>query len=221
MSEPSPDAPRPNPNAPPPGGLRCPADWEQAYVDGRVPWDLGAAPPALERVVARFAADRDAGRDDLRRVFVPGTGRGHDARAFASAGFDVTANDIAATAVAEGRALDAAAGVRMTWLQHDLFALPAALEGGFDLVWEQTCFCAIPPERRDDYVQAVARLLRPGGTWVGVLWNVGRPGGPPYTITREHVERHFLEAFALVSVEDVPAWSERRYDEILVELRRR
>ncbi len=208
--------------SPVPGNdLHCPKDWEQAYLDGNSPWDLGAAPPSLQRVVAELVQTREAGDGSVERVFVPGTGRGHDARAFAAAGFDVTANDIAATAVAEGKALDAEAGLSMTWSRADLFALPADLDGSFDLVWEQTCFCAIPPARRDDYVAAVARLLRPGGSWVGVLWDVGRPGGPPFAINREHIEQHFLAAFEIVSVEDVPVWSDRRFDEILVRLRKR
>lgn len=207
--------------SPVPGNdLRCPKDWEQAYLDGHSPWDLGAAPPSLLRLIAALGDPKDAAGAGYRRVFVPGAGRGHDARAFARAGFEVTANDIAPSAVAAGRALDAAEGLAMTWLEDDLFALPAGLDASFDLVWEQTCFCAIPPERRDDYVAVVARLLRPGGLWVGVLWDVGRPGGPPYAITREHVERHFLAAFELVSVEAVPPWTERRFDEILVTLRR-
>lgn len=220
MSATASDAEGPRRGAPPPGGLRCPADWERSYVDGHMPWDLGEAPPSLLGVIADLGDPAD-GAATARRVFVPGAGRGHDPRAFARAGFDVTANDIAPSAVAAGRALDAAEGLAMDWLEADLFALPARLDGTFDLVWEQTCFCAIPPDRRDDYVEAVARLLRPGGTWVGVLWDVGRPGGPPYPITRAEVERHFLEAFALVSIEDVPAWSDHRYDEILVRLRRR
>ena len=208
--------------SPVPGNkLHCPKDWEQAYLDGHSPWDLGEAPPALVRFIEGLIDPDDPAASTHTRVFVPGTGRGHDARAFARAGFDVTANDIAPSAVAEGQALDEAEGLTMTWLAGDLFALPPELDGTFDIVWEQTCFCAIPPERRDDYVAAVARLVRPGGTWVGVLWNVGRPGGPPFAITREHVEQHFLDAFEIVSIEDVPAWTERRFDEIFVTLRRK
>jgi len=204
--------------------LRCPKDWENAYVTGTVPWDLGRAPPVLEARIREIVASREAAGDDAApgpRVFVPGAGRGHDARAWLAAGGAVTALDIAPTAVAEGRALDAAEGVSMTWLEADLFDLPAELDGTFDIVWEQTCFCAIDPARRGEYVEVIARLLAPGGAWMGVVWEVGRPGGPPWSLTRADIEQHFAARFDFEVVRAVAPWTKQRWDELFVELRKR
>lgn len=189
---------------------RCPRDWEQAYVDGRVPWDLGSAPPALEALVARTPPGR---------VFVPGAGRGHDARAWARGGSAVTALDVSPTAVAEARALDAASGAVVTWIAGDLFDLPRDLAGAFDVVWEQTCFCALAPEQRDAYVDAVADVLAPGGRFHGILWNTGQPGGPPYAVTGEDIDRHLGRRFEILAVTPIEPWTDARWDEVLVSAR--
>jgi SAM-dependent methyltransferase len=39
--------------------------------------------------------------------------------------------------------------------------------GEFDAIIEHTCLCALPPEWRERYRDAVARLLKPGGLLIG------------------------------------------------------
>ncbi len=187
-------------------------DWNQRYTEGDTPWDLDAPPPALLRVIA--AAPRGL------RVLVPGAGRGLDAIAWAEAGHEVVAIDFAPLAVASMRERVAARGVAIEVLQADIFQLPEALAGTFDRVWEQTCFCAIPVERRGDYVRSMASVLRPGGCLVGLLWNHGRPGGPPYDVRREDVEALFPPLFTVDRIEAVPDSIARRAPEMLVTLRR-
>jgi SAM-dependent methyltransferase len=114
---------------------------------------------------------------------VLGAGRGHDAREFARHGFTVTAVDFAADAVRDMRALaDPQAPVAI--LQADIFALPHTLDGAFDYVLEYTCFCAIAPPRRSRYADLIARLLRPGGTYVALAFPLDdHAGGPPFAIS--------------------------------------
>jgi len=52
--------------------------------------------------------------------------------------------------------------------------------GQYDLILEQTFFCAQILERREEYVRHVASLLKRGGRLVGVLFNVdfGKEGPP-------------------------------------------
>ena len=45
---------------------------------------------------------------------------------------------------------------------------------------EHTCFCAIDPARRPAYLDAVVRLLAPGGWLLALFWCHDRPGGPPW-----------------------------------------
>ena len=88
----------------------------------------------------------------------------------------------------------------------DLFDLPADLRDAFDWVCEHTCFCAIDPARRADYVAAVARALRPGGRLLAIFyldpWNAGEPlppgGGPPFGTTVAELDGLFGPTFALL-----------------------
>ena len=145
-------------------------DWNARYQSGRPPWDLDAPAPALVDLLANLPREP-------QRVLVPCAGLGHDAIAWAKAGYQVTAVDFAPLAVAGARQQADALGVALTILQADLFKLPEAFQGAFDIVWEQTCLCALDPSKRMDYLQAMARVLRAGGVFYGLFWNHGRPGG--------------------------------------------
>lgn len=196
-------------------GATDPQDWEQRYREGRTRWDLGGAPPVLVRAIAARPAP------PRLRVLVPGAGFGHDALAWARAGHRVASVDLAPSAVRALRACAERAGLTLDVREGDLFALPAAWSSAFDVVWEQTCFCAIPPERRLDYVRAVAEALVPGGTYLGLFWNHGQPAGPPYDIAWEAVRSLFLGRFEEAGAEPVPDSVPGRSHETLVTLRRR
>jgi methyl halide transferase len=132
------------------------------------------------------------------RVAVPGCGRGHDARALARAGYAVVGFDFAAAAIEEARALARRDGVDVTYERRDLFALGRDYAGQFDGVWEYTCFCAIAPRRRREYVEVLERILRPGGWLLAVFWPV-RPGGggPPFPMSRAGVRRLLAPGFRI------------------------
>ncbi|WP_257310361.1 TPMT family class I SAM-dependent methyltransferase [Geothrix fuzhouensis] len=78
---------------------------------------------------------------------------------------------------------------------------PSAARGGagtgpWDAIFDHTCFVAMDPERRRDYVEACARHLRPGGLWMAVIFDdvQGRPGPPhaiPLETCRELADPHF------------------------------
>ena len=57
----------------------------------------------------------------------------------------------------------------------------------FDWLFEHTLFCAIEPGRRDDYMQAVMRWLKPDGQFLGVHYMLREGEGPPYGVTQEEL----------------------------------
>lgn len=181
--------------APTPG----PVGWEQRYRDGNTPWDLGGPPPALIDALGR-APLQDAGR----RVLVPGAGFGHDALALARAGHHVTAVDIAPSPCGALRVRAARVGLEVEVLEADVLALPAALRGAFDLVWEQTCLCALAPEDHSRYVDSMARALRPEGRYLGLFWHHGQPAGPPHDMPPERVRALFAPRFTEIELRPVP-----------------
>jgi SAM-dependent methyltransferase len=162
-----------------------PAFWRDLYRRGEDGWDLGGPAPALAAHLAR--APLPPGR-----VAVPGCGRGHDARLLASLGHQVHAFDFAPEAVAEARRLARAAGLAVTVEERDVFGLAADHAGAFDGAWEYTCFCAIDPARRAEYVDVLARLLRPGGWLLACFFPLRDVGpGPPFPVS-EHEVRDLL-----------------------------
>ena len=54
-------------------------------------------------------------------------------------------------------------------------------EGSYDLIIEQTFFCAIPPHRRKEYAEKAASLLKDNGKVTGVLFDTSfEKQGPPF-----------------------------------------
>ncbi|MDB4991487.1 MAG: thiopurine S-methyltransferase [Myxococcaceae bacterium] len=171
------------------------AAWNARYAQGQTGWDRGGAAPALVALLTRIPHGQSALTSGRARVLVPGAGFGHDAIAWAGAGFDVTAVDFAKLAVIGLRQWAEAAGVTLRALEADIFELPHELEGAFDVVWEQTCLCAIDPARRHEYVQMLERVLVPGGTVYALLWNHQRAGGPPFDLPLASTRALFEPAF--------------------------
>jgi SAM-dependent methyltransferase len=145
------------------------------------------------------------------RVAVPGCGRGHDARFLASRGWEVVGFDFADAAVREARALAGAARGAATFEQRDIFTLPRDFSGAFDGVWEYTCFCAIEPRRRAEYVAAMAAIVRPGGWLLGCFYpiRVGG-GGPPFPVAMAEVRRLLGEFFRIERALPAPRPAPRR-----------
>lgn len=173
-----------------------PNAWNQRYLEGSTGWDLKAPAVALSQLLAGFPRAK-------KRVFVPGAGFGNDAIAWAQAGHDVVAADFAPLAVAGMKERAEKSKVQLTALQADIFALDASLDGSFDIVWEQTCLCAIDPARRPAYVDAMHRMLKPGGTMYALLWNRKVEGGPPYDLPRALTHALFAARFDILRVDTV------------------
>lgn len=179
-------------------------EWNQRYAEGRTGWDLGAVPPVVERE----AKARLASASGPSRVLVPGAGKAHDARGWARHGHEVTAVDLAPLALEAARELAEAEGVTLELVQADVTALPDDWTDRFDLVWEQTCLCALPPELRVPYLDELARVLAPGAELLALLWDHDMEGGPPYAMTQPLVESLLTPRFEILgreAVEDSPA----------------
>jgi methyl halide transferase len=187
------------------------AGWEQRYRDGVTPWDLGGPPPALEDALVKPPL---AGAS--WRVLVPGAGFGHDALALARAGHRVTAVDIAPSACAALGVRAERAGLPVEVLEGDVLSLPARLDGAFDAVWEQTCLCALAPERRQAYVASMAAALRPGGHFLGLFWHHGQPGGPPHDMPPDLVRALFAARFVELALQPVARSAAGRREYLLI-----
>ncbi len=163
-------------------------NWDQAYQENFTPWDKGVPSPPLAEWLAR---NKIAGR-----VLVPGCGVGHDVAHLVSLGLDAHGLDIAPTAIERAKAHYPPLAGR--FVLGDLFEY----RDQFDAIVEHTCLCALPPEWRTRYRDAVAALLKPGGLLVGVFFINPEmdPGetGPPFGISTDDLSALFGEHFELI-----------------------
>jgi SAM-dependent methyltransferase len=190
-------------------------DWEGAYQRRETPWEKGQPHPAL----VDFLAENGPLAGE---IFVPGCGSGHDARALTTRENHVVGVDLAPFAVAKASAHPKIA--HEEYLLADLFALPPEFDGRFDWVFEHTCFCAIEPRRRTEYVTTIVRLLKPQGKLLAIFFiNPDHDEeGPPYRVSTAELEEFFGDWFS-IEREWVPrrTYPGREQRELMRVLRRR
>lgn len=155
--------------------------WQEKFETQQTGWDRGEASPQLMQWLQEGVLTPSG----IRRVAVPGCGKGWEVAALSTAGFDVTGLDYTPAAVAEAQQRLQAAGLSAQVVQADV--LSYAPEQPFDAVYEQTCLCALTPDAWVSYSQQLARWIRPGGRLFALFMQVDRPGrqqglveGPPF-----------------------------------------
>lgn len=145
--------------------------WDQRYRQAQTGWDVGDVSRPMKEYIDRLP------RKNLR-ILIPGCGNAYEAMYLLQQGFtDITVIDIAPTLTENlKRQLADFIPVPLKVLTGDFFTL----EGTYDLILEQTFFCALPPVMRPDYVVKMKELLSPAGQLAGVLFNRDFEGGPPF-----------------------------------------
>lgn len=146
--------------------------WEEKYRTRNIPWDRGAISPAL------LGWLEDGELPPGGRILIPGCGHGHEAVELARRGFQVTALDIAPSALAHLADQLAATGVTAERICADALSWQPAQ--AFDAIYEQTCLCALNPEHWTAYEQQLFNWLRPGGKLFALFMQTDRDGGPPF-----------------------------------------
>jgi SAM-dependent methyltransferase len=167
-------------------------DWQAAYESRETPWEKGVPHPTLVDFLEKTGAL--AGE-----ICVPGCGSGNDVRALSTSKNHVVGIDLAPFAIEKAGSRPRAGNEE--YLLADLFALPPDLAGKFDVVFEHTCFCAINPALRNDYVRAIVRLLKPDGQFIAIFFLdpdlAEGEEGPPFPVSVEELDRTFSPYFAL------------------------
>lgn len=167
-------------------------DWQKRYIENDTPWDKNQAAPEL---VHRIHSESHL-FNKVEKALVPGCGLGHDAFVLAEAGMNTIGFDISELALEQ--AAQRYQHAKLDWQHGDLFSDLADAE--FDMVWEHTCFCAIPLEMRDAYVECMANTLKPGGFLLGVFFietDLPEGEGPPFKASIEEIKTHFFNRFSL------------------------
>ena len=179
--------------------------WEQIYEEEVIPgWDIGEPAPPFVAYLDRPNAPKSG------QVAVIGCGRGNDVLLFAQRGFEVTAVDFSTPAIQAVREKLQAAQLQVDLQQTDIFDLPQSHALTFDYIVEYTCFCAIDPTRRPEYVNMVHQVLKPKGTLLAVFYLLPVDQGPPFGTTEDEVRSLFLDQFEIVEMIISPNSIEKR-----------
>lgn len=156
--------------------------WDTRYLENDAAWDIGYAAPALARYFDQLTDKRVS-------ILIPGGGNSHEALYLLEQGFtDVTVADI--SAVVCEKLKERYAG----WLDKGLKVIHAdffQLRASYDLIMEQTFFCALDPSLRNDYVVQMQQLLKPGGKLFGLLFNRDFEVSPPFGGSKAEYEERF------------------------------
>ncbi len=174
-----------------------PQFWESRYQEGSDRWDLGKAAPAFLSLLQSENAP------PVGKTIVLGCGRGYDALLFAEVGHEVIGVDFAPSAIAEAKQIAQQANLAVQFLQADIFKLPESYTNSFDYVIEHTCFCALPPEKRTNYINLVHSLLKPQGELLAIFFTHQRSGGPPHGIQPAEIKELFSSQFEIMQLEAI------------------
>ena len=164
--------------------------WQSRYIAGKTPWDFRGVPDAPARWLAA--------RQSAGSVLIPGCGSAYELKAFHEAGWDVLGLDYTPAAVERARANLGPLGDRV--ILADFFAHDFA-GTRFDLVYERTFLCALPPHRWPAYIDRMHELLLPGGQLAGFFFFGEQSDPPPYPLTRAQQDMLFGSSFA-VDIDD-------------------
>jgi len=168
--------------------------WEQRYQNNDTPWDIGYAAPAF----INFMEGVDF---KSKSILIPGAGNAYEAKWLIDHGAnDVTVVDISQSVI-EKLKMQYEGNDVIKFINLDFFNL----QGNYDLIFEQTFFCALPPNSRPEYVKKMNSLLSSEGTLFGLLFNkVFDKSGPPFGgDTREYFEL-FSSVFKYFEVDYLP-----------------
>ncbi|KAJ8608094.1 hypothetical protein MRB53_039843 [Persea americana] len=176
--------------------------WEQMWQQKVTPWDRSKPNPALIEALKKEKKLLGPSVVDGKRkkALIPGCGGGYDILLLASYGYDALGVDAALSAIEACRSLhnaennaevkqypvkseDIGAG-SADFQQADFFKHEFA--GQFDLIYDYTFLCALPPEIRPSWAKRMSSLLAPDGVLICIEFPLKKPlsaGGPPHGVS--------------------------------------
>jgi len=167
--------------------------WSQRYRSGRTPWQLDYIPKQLGAFIRALPVGSE--------ILIPGSGADwRTIRAFCGAGHRVTTIDFSPVAVEQMR--KALGEFADAMILGDFFNYDFG-SSRFDIVYERTFLCSLPPRLWENYVARVAELLHPKGKLAGFFFYGEESDPPPYPLSEVVAEKLFGGRFRLVRSEPV------------------
>jgi hypothetical protein len=165
--------------------------WNNRYETNDFGWDIGAVSEPLKKYIEQL--------DNKNfKILIPGAGNAYEAEFLFNLGFkNVYVLDFAENPLKNLKQrlpdLSNRQLIKQDFFEH---------QGQYDLIIEQTFFCAINPTLRARYAKHMYSLLASNGKIVGLLFNdVLNTDKPPFGGNKEDYEKLFNKIFDIKKME--------------------
>lgn len=183
--------------------------WQDRYLENSTGWDLGVVSPPLKSYFDQL-------KNKEIRILIPGAGNAYEAEYLHKKGFSqVYVVDWAAKAIENLKG-------RMPSFpeEHLIVGDFFEIKENFDLVVEQTFFCALIPSLRKAYVDKMHEILAPQGKLIGLLFQIPlNESHPPFGGSKEKYLELFQQKFKIETMETAyNSISPRQGNELFIKL---
>ena len=161
--------------------------WDNRYKKHDIGWDLGEISKPLKSYIDQLT-------DKNLKILIPGGGNSYEAEYLFKKGFqNVYVIDLSETALNNLRER-VPAFPESNLIHNDFFNLNQS----FDLIIEQTFFCALNPDLRQKYAKKMHELLNENGKIVGVMFCVPlNDEQPPFGGNKDEYLNYFKPYFKI------------------------
>ncbi|CAM1345343.1 methyltransferase [Tenacibaculum amylolyticum] len=185
--------------------------WSNKYAKHKTGWDLGAVSPPLKAYFDQL--------EDLNlKILIPGAGNAYEAEYLVKKGFkNVFVVDISEAPLKNLKERVPEFPIN-NLIHKDFFEL----EMTFDVIIEQTFFCAIHPEKRAAYAEKMNELLNANGKLVGLLFDAElNTDHPPFGGNKTEYINYFKPYFNIDIMEPCyNSYHNRQGMELFVKLKK-
>jgi thiopurine S-methyltransferase len=165
--------------------------WSERYKQNETAWDLGQISPPIKEYIDQLT-------NKELKILIPGCGLGHEGEYLFRIGFNnVFLLDLTAEPLLDFKKRNPEFPQKQLVI-GDFFEHV----GKYDLIIEQTLFCALNPSLRSQYAEKTAELLCENGKLVGLLFNRDFVGGPPFGGNKEEYLGYFQNHFSTVEMNE-------------------
>jgi len=146
--------------------------WENRYEQGSTGWDTGGITTPIKEYIDQL-------KNQNLSILIPGSGPSHEAEYIHKKGFqNIHIIDLSELVIKKFKERYPEFPNKNIHIQN-IFKH----SNQYDIIIEQTCFCALEPKLRNKYLKHIKSLLKPNGKFLGVLFQhkkLSETDGPPF-----------------------------------------
>lgn len=165
--------------------------WNSKWENAQTGWDIGSASTAISEYFLQV-------ENKNVEILIPGCGNAHEAELLLEEGFkNITLLDIAPKAceiISKKISHHEVNVICEDFFNHN---------GKYDIIVEQTFFCALHPNLRDKYVKKMDSLLHENGKIIGLLFNKDfDKSAPPFGGNEAEYRKLFENKFEIKKLKE-------------------